>query len=142
MKMRSAPEVVSRTPRGRDFLDRRPLAAVEAGPLELLAAVLAGRVLVPDAGDAVAERDDARLIEAVAESGTILVRKEAAGDDAAGAFAAGLPGVAVIIGIADIDLVGAKPADHAVGGPQPAIRRAHDRLVGAAMPHVAIDQGR
>src|SRR5436190_21444119 len=93
--------------------------------------------LLPDAGDALSERHQAGTFVRVAEADPLLVLVDRAGQDAALALRPGFPGDAVVVGVANVDAVGAEPADQPVGRPEPAVRRADDGMVGIAVPQVA-----
>src|SRR5262249_43150222 len=103
-----------------DLLDRRPGLAVVVGPQQLDEVI--ALPLLPEAGDPLAQRHQARLLEGVAEADPLAVRVDRPGQDAALALRPALPGHAVVIGVADVDADRAKPADKAVGRPEPAVR--------------------
>src|SRR5262245_51551381 len=96
--------------------------------------------LLPDAGDALAKRYQAGLLKGIAEADALFVRDDRSGEDADLAFRPAFPTDAVVVGIANVDLVGAEPADQPIGGPKPAVGRAHDGMIGVAVPQVAINQ--
>src|SRR5262249_46585230 len=119
----------------RDFFDSRPSAPIELGPLQVDGI---GAPFFPDTRYRRSKRDEAWLIKGIAaKADAFLFGMDRARDDAAGAFAAGFPGHAVVIGVANIDTVGAEPPDQAIGCPQTAIGGSNDRLIGIAVAEIA-----
>src|SRR5262249_29417229 len=100
-----------------DLADRRPLLAVEVRPEQLDEVV--PLPLLPETGDPLTQRHQARLLERVAEADTLFVRMDRLGEHTL-VFRPPLPRESVVVGVADVDAVGAEPPDEPVGGPEPA----------------------
>src|SRR5262249_32038180 len=107
-----------------DLLERRPGLAIKMRPFQFVVAVAAGSVpLLPDAGDAFAERNQARLLERVTETDSLLLGRGRARHQAALALGPPFPGEAVVVGVAKVDAIHPQTANHSIRRPEPAVRR-------------------